>query len=111
MMNLIKQYQTAILFVVVVGVAYLGYTYLFAAPTEPALTTTETATAPDQDLIALLLQLKAIRLDNALFTDPLFQSLTDYSKELVVEPVGRPNPFAPLGGTAAPATPTTPKKP
>lgn len=103
MMNLFRQYQTVITFIVVVIVAYLGYQYFFAPSNEEAITVTETPNSGvDQDLIALLLELRSIRLDNEIFADPLFQSLTDFSKELVSEPVGRPNPFAPFGVTTPP---------
>ncbi len=100
MMDLIRNYQTALIFVLVVAGLYGGYV-LFLAPTgEQALTvTTAAAAGPDQDLVALLFELKGIRLDNAIFADPLFQSLKDFGKDLVSEPVGRRNPFAPLEGT------------
>jgi type II secretory ATPase GspE/PulE/Tfp pilus assembly ATPase PilB-like protein len=45
------------------------------------------AAAPaDQDLIALLLDLKSISLDEQIFSDPAFQSLSDFSQDLVAEP-------------------------
>jgi hypothetical protein len=99
MMDLIRNYQTAIIFVLVVAGLYGGYVLFLAPSSEQALTVTTTATVgPDQDLVALLFKLKEIRLDNALFADPLFQSLKDFGKDLVVEPVGRRNPFAPFEG-------------
>jgi len=106
-MELIRKYQTVILFVVIVAGLFGVYQIFFAGSNEPALTVTQTAAAgPDQDLVALLFELKGIRLDNALFSDPLFQSLKDFGKDLVSEPIGRPNPFAPLGGsTREPETP------
>jgi hypothetical protein len=56
---------------------------------------------PDKDLVATLLALRAVRLDASLFSDPAFVSLKDFSTEIVPEPVGRPNPFAPLGSGIA----------
>lgn len=98
-MDLIKKYQTGIAFVMVVILLFGAYQFFFAESVAPALTTTPTAAAgPDQDLVALLFELKGIRLDSALFSDPLFQSLKDFGKDLVSEPVGRVNPFAPLEG-------------
>ncbi len=97
-MNLLRNYQTAIIFVLVVACLYGGYVLFLAPSTESALTVTATAPGPDQDLVALLFKLKEIRLDNALFADPLFQSLKDFGRDLVSEPIGRPNPFAPLDG-------------
>lgn len=53
-------------------------------------------------MLALLNDLKSIRLDETFFADTVFSSLTDWSVELAPEPKGRPNPFAPIGQDAAP---------
>lgn len=69
---------------------------------ESALVVPDTA-SPDgtnqkgREILALLADLKSVRLDDSIFSDPVFQSLQDTSVELVLEPKGRPNPFAPLG--------------
>ncbi len=54
---------------------------------------------PDRDLVATLLALRSVKLEGSIFTDPSFQSLKDFSTQIVPEPVGRPNPFAPLGSS------------
>lgn len=90
--------STIIWFVAIVAVLYLGYLFFLAPSSEPVLTVTETAASPDADLVALLFELKNIRLDNTVFTDPAFRALKDFGQDLVVESVGRNNPFAPLGG-------------
>ncbi len=102
MNTLITKYRTALLFVLAVGLIYGGYQFFFAPPNEKALTvvTEGPASGPDQELIALLLELRGLTLDGVLFEDPVFRSLEDFGKELVTEPVGRINPFAPLGGSA-----------
>ena len=107
-MNLFHRYQCIILFVAVVAVLYGGYMLFFAPSSEEALVATseQGSTGADQELIALLLELKSIHLDDALFADPLFKSLEDFGKELVSEPVGRTNPFAPLSAS----TSVAPKK-
>ena len=111
MMNFLKQYQTIFIFILIVVVLYGGYAYFFSAPTSAPLTT---EVAPqvglDQDLIALLFQLKAIRLDASIFDDPTYKSLVDFGRDLVPEPVGRPNPFAPLTGSASAGASAAPKK-
>ncbi len=97
-MNFILRYQTVFIFIAIVALLYAGYTYMTAAPEEDVLTQTIVAEeGPDQDLIALLFELKAIRLDSALFEESTYQSLVDFGRELVPEQVGRNNPFAPLG--------------
>jgi hypothetical protein len=51
----------------------------------------------EQDLINQLLQLQSLKLDESIFTDPSFTSLTDYTQTIAPEPVGRSNPFLPVG--------------
>src|SRR3989344_402110 len=56
------------------------------------------------DFLMLLLNVKNIKLEDAIFSDPAFQGLTDSS--ITLEPdgnEGRPNPFAPLGQDIIPA--------
>ena len=97
-MNFIQRYQTVFIFIAIVALLYAGYTYMTAAPAEEVLSeTVVTPEGPDQDLISLLFELKAIRLDSGLFEEPAYQSLVDFGRELVPEQVGRNNPFAPLG--------------
>jgi hypothetical protein len=107
-MTLFKRYRTLILAVVIIAIAFFAYSYFFADKGQPILSEQAPAaeTPVDQDLIALLLQLRSIRLDTAIFNDPAFRSLQDFSQALVPEAIGRTNPFAPLGARLAPATQT-----
>jgi hypothetical protein len=71
-----------------------------SAPSSSVLTTeTVDNSGVDQELVATLLALRAVRLDGAIFSDPAFQSLKDFSTEIIPEPIGRPNPFAPIGSS------------
>ena len=54
-----------------------------------------------QDLLAALALLKTIRLDTSIFSDGVFASLSDWGKTITPQPVGRRNPFAPLGASTA----------
>ena len=49
-----------------------------------------------QQILDILLALRAVKLDDALFSNPAFMSLKDFSTQIVPEPVGRPDPFAPF---------------
>lgn len=102
-MNIVNKFKGLIITCVILGVGFLVYTYFISQPKEQALSTQSLAGAPvvDQDLISLLLTLKSIKLDEKIFSDTAFRSLEDFSKELVAEPVGRNNPFAPLGAREA----------
>lgn len=105
-MQWIKQHKMLFLGLVigVAAVAWYGLTQN-SAP-EPLLTTVSptgsgspTEGSADQELVATLLALRAVTLSGTIFQDPAFTSLRDFGTTIVAEPVGRPNPFAPLGST------------
>lgn len=79
--------------------------YLSVAPADSA------DAVVGQDLLAALALLKTIQLDTSLFSDPIFKSLSDWGKAIPPQPVGRRNPFAPLGGTAVKPSASAPAKP
>ena len=54
-----------------------------------------------QIFITLLAALRSASFDLEFFAIPEFESLTDFSVELTPQPVGRRNPFAPLGSDPA----------
>jgi hypothetical protein len=102
-MSFFSKYRTVILVGILVIAAFAVYSYFFASAPQQSLTATAVTSnaAVDQDLITLLTTLKSIKLDASIFSDPAFQSLQDFSQALVPEPVGRTNPFAPLGSSPA----------
>lgn len=51
----------------------------------------------DRELQETLEKVRAIQLNNQILSDPAFLSLIDIGQQIVPEPFGRPNPFAPLG--------------
>lgn len=100
--NMFYHKKNILIGILVLGVA--GYLNVFQKETQAQ----ETLITPDvsvvaendqqgQEILSLLADLKRIRLDGSIFSDPLFQSLQDFSVELNPEPKGRQNPFAPLG--------------
>ena len=54
-----------------------------------------------------LLKIEQITLDRAIFDNAIFVSLQDRSQPIVEEPVGRTNPFAPIGDTSVNVTTRT----
>jgi hypothetical protein len=77
-----------------------------ATPAPPTLLTTQDAKlgGGNQDLVSTLLALRAVKLDGTILTDPAFTNLRDFSTAIIPEPVGRPNPFAPLGDSGLTST-------
>jgi hypothetical protein len=60
-------------------------------------TASNAAAGTGEEILALLAEFSVIKLDDAIFTDPIFLSLKDYHVDLVQEPKQRDNPFAPIG--------------
>ncbi len=115
-MDFLKQNKLAILVGVLLLAGLFVYMNFFTAPAQDALTTSSTDTALSQDLLVTLQNLHTIKLDNGIFSDPAFQSLTDFGVTIPAEEVGRRNPFAPLqsgggGGGSSISVPLPQTKP
>lgn len=97
-----------ILFVVIVGVLFAIYTF-FIKPGDSADvliegtngltggTVNEDAQILGSQISQALLKIEQIRLDKSVFSNPILASLQDRSQPIIEEPIGRANPFAPLG--------------
>jgi hypothetical protein len=105
MMNLLKNTKMMGGAVVLVALLVLGYYYWGGSGSTPEPTLTQQDVSLSQDLLLTLNNLHAIKLDPSIFSDPLFQSLTDFGVTIPPQPTGRPNPFAPVGFTSAPSGP------
>lgn len=60
-----------------------------------------------RELLVTLSDLKNVTLSQSVFEDPSFKSLVDFGIEIPLQPVGRRNPFAPLGTQAPTRTQAT----
>ncbi|MBU1727768.1 hypothetical protein KKA39_00405 [Patescibacteria group bacterium] len=103
--------KNIILFLIIVAILILAYFFFFKkAPDEASLVSTSGSSvlpansAIDQnseigkDFLSILLNVKNIKLDDSIFSDPAFVSLRDSSIILISDGnEGRPNPFAPIG--------------
>ena len=102
-MDFIKKYKNIAFSIVAIAIAAALYGAIFGkSGPDFSLLTSETplagAGSVGEDVLELLATLRGIELDGSIFEDPAFRSLEDFSRELVPEPVGRENPFAPVGG-------------
>lgn len=97
----------------IVAVLFVLYRVFFGGPEEAPLSSETPSGLPAEqggDLLSLLLELKSITLGDAIFADAAFQTLQDFTVKLAPEPIGRRNPFAPIGAveTANSGTTTQP---
>jgi hypothetical protein len=97
-MDFLKKNMTAIgAGVLLLAGVYVYMTY-FSSPQSATLSTSDANTTLSQNLLVTLQNLHTIKLDNSIFDEPAFQSLTDFGVVIPQEAVGRRNPFLPVGG-------------
>jgi hypothetical protein len=93
----------AIVLVFVVGIGY--YTLSSEDSSAPLTSSDQAPTESSQELLTVLANLETLQLNEEVFSDQVFLSLSDFGVTIAPEPVGRRNPFlpptaAPSGGTA-----------
>ncbi len=85
---------------VLAGIGFFGYNYLTrsSSPNDTLIEQTGVNTsAMGVEVLSALNQLRTLKLDGSIFKDKTFMSLHDFSKPILPEPVGRINPFSPIG--------------
>lgn len=99
MFDSLKKNKILLIVFVAVALLFAWFTLSGGSNTAPSrvLTTASSSSrvAVDQDILRLLLDMRSISLDGSVFNTPAFVLLRDFGREIVPEPVGRENPFAP----------------
>ena len=91
--------------IVLIGAVVLaGVWYVFSSDRTPSNTLLSNEILAEEgdverDILNTLLALRAVSLSGTIFSDPAFGILQDFGTQIVQEPVGRPNPFAPRGAS------------
>lgn len=95
--------------VILLAALYVYMAYFSPSPSSATLTASDSNAALSQNLLVTLQNLHTLKLDNSIFNDPAFRTLTDFGVVIPAEAVGRRNPFLPLSGgsTGASAVGTT----
>jgi len=101
-MTMPKISKNKILIIALLVVAGVGY-WLFKPEAAPdPLTSSQTGITGTigQELVVELNRLKALQnISGDIFQDPTFVSLQDFTQIVVPQPLGRNNPFAPIGSS------------
>ncbi len=103
-----------IIAILVIGVAFAAYSFLASKKTAGSATgvtkqvvsssgaasvaSSATLDGPGKEFVTQLLAIQNIKFNLALFSDPVFEGLQDWSREILPQETGRSNPFAPLEG-------------
>jgi hypothetical protein len=80
-------------------VVYIYFSY-FSGGSSASLTASDSGTPLSSNILITLQSVNSIKLDNSIFTDPVFVSLSDFGVSIPSQNVGRRNPFAPLGAAS-----------
>ena len=110
MIEFIKSNKLLMFVIVLVAGGFLAYqTFFLSGGSAPLLSSTSGGgvVPASQDLLAVLSNLRTIRLDNSIFTSATFESLSDFGVSISPEPAGRDNPFAPYQALSASAAAST----
>jgi hypothetical protein len=100
MKELIQKSKVPIIIFVVLFLLFVAYNVFIKSEDSDSLVeyalseVSETRQQLDKDILPLLILVKNVQFDGALFADPTFQSLADFSKPIEPEDKGRENPFA-----------------
>lgn len=116
MIETLKKFKYLIIIVVVLVGAFIAYTIYTGGSSSTDTSTSMQKTASDgtvttatgsgsavpnnelaKSFVDQLLAIQTINLKVSFFADPVFTGLVDNHKGIDPQPIGRPNPFAPIG--------------
>jgi hypothetical protein len=92
--------------IVIAGGMWYGLTSSSSPASTGVLSSSATDSSGDQSIVSTLLALQSITLSGAIFSNPAYATLKDFTTAIVPEPAGRPDPFAPLPSSAPTPTAT-----
>lgn len=97
-----KNKNTIIIIIVIVVVAVIAFMYLSqsnSADNSASFTSGQKSAefASAKEILALLNRMSQVRLEDGIFNNRAFQGLRDTTVVLTSQPLGRNNPFSPLG--------------
>lgn len=95
-MKALERNKGIVVAVLVFAMAILIYNYFFK-PSVVAVESGAEAQNIGNDVVELSEGLGKVKFDQSLFAQPAYRSLVDWSPALQNQPVGRSNPFAPIG--------------
>ncbi|HEY9583932.1 MAG TPA: hypothetical protein VJI66_03160 [Candidatus Paceibacterota bacterium] len=99
-----KSKGTAIALIVIIIIALFLYFYYKGSPDTDTASSLESSNIEGLEdaqvigsrVLILLNQINALKIDASVFNSAIYESLVDYTIAIPEQPVGRPNPFAPV---------------
>ena len=102
MFDLLRKYKMTLIGLALIAGAFIAYQSYFGGGEGASVLESKTgseisASVVGREIVVFLDELQNINLDGSILDDPVFQSLIDFEQEVRAEPVGRNNPFDPIG--------------
>ena len=102
MSNFLRKYKMTLIGAVLIAGAFIAYRSYFIDDGKNSALVSQSGdeisgAEVGREIIMLLDELQDINIDGAVFSDPAFRSLIDFEQEVRAEPIGRNNPFIPIG--------------
>lgn len=96
-----KDIKRIIIGVIIVVILLLGF-YFFGSTSKEGDSQLSSNKLDDtgvmgKNIITLLLELRSLKLNETMFSSNVFKSFNDFGIEIEPQPVGRNNPFLPIG--------------
>ncbi len=99
-MQILKENKIIIIIIAIIIAILIWYGMSKGKSADNPLTSSSMSSSQksvdDRDLLQLLTDMRNIRLDGHIFESTAYLSLQDFSRNIVPEPVGRQDPFAPV---------------
>jgi len=91
-----------IISLIIIIVAFIGYKMFYVSdqPSDSTLVAEQATNAQfvdGQTILVLLNNLNRVTLDDSIFSNKIFVSLTDFGRPIEDQIIGRQNPFLPIG--------------
>ena len=102
MFDLLRKYKMTLIGLVLIVGAFMAYQSYFAGGKKDSVLESQSGSdisgsVVGREIVVFLDELQNINLDGSILDDPAFRSLIDFEQEVRAEPVGRSNPFDPIG--------------
>lgn len=100
MIEILKKAKVPIIIIIVLVLVFVIYSKFFKTedPVDGLARTSDSENygrkSPSQDFIPLLNLIKSVDFDDRFFSDPVFESMVDFSEPIKQEDKGRANPFS-----------------
>jgi len=105
-MQSMLKYKKIIIIAIIIFASFFVYNSYFKSSSSSLIEVENRARGKldaGREILALLVDLKSIKLDGSIFDQKSFKTLEDFSLPIDPEPKGRVNPFAPIGVDFEPA--------